>query len=164
MKMEAFKIRSAQPADAHAIAELCAQLWPDASVDEHQHKVGQKIAEGRSGSLPVAIFVAEDDRNSLAGFIEVGLRSHVDGCDTARPVGFIEGWYVRESSRGSGVGRQLMNAAEHWSRAQGCNEVASDALIDNQPSQQAHSALGFEVVDRCVHFRKSLRRASGGET
>jgi len=29
-------------------------------------------------------------------------------------------------------------------------------LLNNQPSLRAHSALGFEVVDRCVHFRKRL--------
>jgi len=34
--------------------------------------------------------------------------------------------------------------------------MASDALIDNDGSQRAHGALGFEVVDRCVHFRKQL--------
>jgi aminoglycoside 6'-N-acetyltransferase I len=34
--------------------------------------------------------------------------------------------------------------------------MASDALIDNEPSQGAHKALGFEIVDRCVRFRKNL--------
>jgi hypothetical protein len=33
--------------------------------------------------------------------------------------------------------------------------MASDALIDNE-AHRAHEALGFEVVDRCVHFRKEL--------
>ena len=49
-----------------------------------------------------------------------------------------------------------MDAAEEWARGHGCLEMASDALIDNDPSLKAHEALGFEVVDRCVHFRKSL--------
>ena len=49
-----------------------------------------------------------------------------------------------------------MRSAEDWARAQGCLEMASDALIDNQASQRAHAALGFEVVDRCVNFRKAL--------
>jgi len=35
-------------------------------------------------------------------------------------------------------------------------EMASDALIDNELSQRAHEALGYEVVDRCVHYRKRL--------
>jgi hypothetical protein len=36
-------------------------------------------------------------------------------------------------------------------------EIASDTWIDNEPSQRAHEALSFEVVDRCVHYRKALR-------
>lgn len=40
--------------------------------------------------------------------IEVGLRSHADGCDTRQPVGFLGGWYVEPTHRGNGVGRALM--------------------------------------------------------
>jgi hypothetical protein len=29
-------------------------------------------------------------------------------------------------------------------------------LIENSDSHKAHEALGFEVVDRCVHYRKEL--------
>jgi len=35
-------------------------------------------------------------------------------------------------------------------------EMASDTWIDHEESQLAHAALGFDVVDRCVHFRKQL--------
>ena len=49
-----------------------------------------------------------------------------------------------------------MRAAEDWPRSHACLEMASDALIDNNESQLAHEALGFEVVDRCVHFRKNI--------
>jgi aminoglycoside 6'-N-acetyltransferase I len=47
--------------------------------------------------------------------------------------------------------------AEAWTRGQGCTELASDTWLDNAGSQLAHRALGFEVVDRCVNFRKPLR-------
>jgi aminoglycoside 6'-N-acetyltransferase I len=107
-------------------------------------------------TLPLRVFVAEAD-GKVVGFIEVGLRSHADGCDGRRPVGFIEGWYVEPEQRGVGVGRALMQAAEEWARAQGCRELAFDTWIDHEPSQRAHEALGFEVVDRCVNFRKALR-------
>ena len=50
----------------------------------------------------------------------------------------------------------LLVTPEEWARSQGARELASDTWIDNEPSQRAHEALGFEVVDRCVHFRKSL--------
>jgi aminoglycoside 6'-N-acetyltransferase I len=93
---------------------------------------------------------------TLIGFLEVGLRSHADGCDTSHAVGFIEGWYILETWRRRGMGALLAVAAERWARAQGCTEMASDTWIDNDGSQRAHEALGYEVVDRCVHYRKRL--------
>jgi aminoglycoside 6'-N-acetyltransferase I len=127
-------------------------LWPDASSDEHLKDIDQ----GTSSTLPLTTLVAEDANGELIGFLEVGLRSHADGCNPARPVGFVEGWFVQEPHRRQGIGRQLVRAAEEWARAQGCVEMASDTWIDNDDSERAHTALGFEIVDRCVHFRKSL--------
>jgi len=133
-----------------------AMLWPDASVEEHRKELDAWMAN--AGSLPSTIFACEgdDDPAALAGFIEVGSRSHADGCDPARPVGFVEGWFVEERYRRRGVGTKLMRAAEEWARARGCRQMASDALIDNVTSHRAHEAAGFEVVDQCVHFRKAL--------
>lgn len=153
-------IRKAAEPDAEGVGAMCALLWPDGSIEEHRKEVDAKIRSGKSGSLPLVLFVAEQAQceaaGALCGFIEVGLRSHADGCDTDHPVGYIEGWFVAESLRGRGIGCVLMAAAENWSREQGCAEMASDALIENVPSQKAHSALGFKVVDRCVHYRKLL--------
>ena len=54
------------------------------------------------------------------------------------------------------VGALLLAAAEQWARNAGCQEMASDTWVDNLTSQHVHEALGFEVVDRCVHYRKRL--------
>jgi aminoglycoside 6'-N-acetyltransferase I len=107
-------------------------------------------------TLPMVILVSEDESGVLIGFLEIGMRSHADGCNPARAVGFVEGWFVQERFRNRGVGGELMRSAEDWARAQGCLEIASDALIDNEGSQRAHEGLGFDVVDRCVHLRKGL--------
>jgi aminoglycoside 6'-N-acetyltransferase I len=150
------KIRRAQISDRDELAKLLAALWPDASAAQHGRELDDILTSGANGSLPMAIFVSLDETGALSGFIEVGMRSHADGCDTKVPVGFIEGWFVAEPFRNRGVGGELMRAAEDWAREQGCIEMASDALIDNELSQRAHEALGFEVVDRCVHFKKAL--------
>lgn len=151
------EIRRAALDDAQVVAEMCHELWPDGPALEHLSEFEAKVRSGRSGTLPVAIFVAADSESgTLVGFVEVGLRSHAEGCDTERPVGYVEGWFVREPLRKSGVGAALVRAAEDWAREQGCREMASDALIDNNLSQQAHEALGYEAGDRCVHFRKAL--------
>lgn len=114
------------------------------------------LAGKAPGTLPLIELVAEESGGGLVGFAEVGLRSHADGCDPARAAGYLEGWYVTESHRGRGIGRKLLNAAEEWARGQGCVEMASDALVENEVSQGSHAALGYEVVDRCVRYRKTL--------
>lgn len=149
-------IREARLADAHELGEMRGLLWPDASVEEHVSEVEAALRGDAGGTLATVTLVAEAGDRKIWGFLEAGLRSHADGCDTRQPVSFIEGWFVREAFRGQGIGRALMQAAEDWARAQGCIEMASDALIDNEESLLAHGALGFEVVDRCVHFKKPL--------
>lgn len=106
--------------------------------------------------MPSTIFVAESSGRVLTGFLEVGLRSHADGCDPGRPVGFVEGSFVSEAHRRAGIGTRLLEAAEAWARFHGCVEMASDTWLEATLSQRVHEALKFEVVDRCVHYRKRL--------
>jgi aminoglycoside 6'-N-acetyltransferase I len=149
-------VRPAQLSDREAVVAMRALLWPECSAGEEGPLFEALVASGASGTLPAAILVAQDEHGALTGFLEVGLRSHADGCDPTHAVGYVEGWFVREESRGQGIGTALMHAAEQWARAHGCLEMASDALIDNPASEDAHCALGFHVVDRCVHLRKAL--------
>jgi aminoglycoside 6'-N-acetyltransferase I len=149
-------VRQAGLDDVLEIAGMCAALWPEGSEEEHALEVRQYIETGRHGAFTTAFLLAQDSAGTVTGFLHVGMRSHADGCDVDHPVGFIEGWFVKPEVRGHGFGAALMRAAEDWARTQGCHELASDTWIDHLPSQQAHQALGFEIVDRCVHFRKSL--------
>jgi len=154
--MPSISVRPAHISDCDEIAKMCALLWPDASAEEHGHEIGLILNSGVCGTLPATIFVSSAEDEALTGFLQVGLRSHADGCDPVHPVGFIEGWFVHEALRERGIGKALMCAAEDWSRSHGCLEVASDTWIDHTLSQEAHQALGFQVVDRCIHFRKPL--------
>jgi aminoglycoside 6'-N-acetyltransferase I len=149
-------VRPPRAADAPALASLCFALWPESPLKEHAMETESKLAGEARTTMPLAFFVAEAPDRTLVGFVEVGLRSHADGCDPAQPVGFLEGWYVTPQFRCQGIGRLLISAAEDWARERGCREMASDTWIDHDLSQQAHVALGYLVVDRCVHYRKSL--------
>jgi aminoglycoside 6'-N-acetyltransferase I len=153
--MPAIRIRPAQPSDCLHLSRMRAALWPDSSVEEHAHELMPILDGTMSFPFPQLNFIAEAS-GQLVGFLEVGLRSHADGCDPSHPVGFIEGWYVDADWRGQGIGRKLLAAAEDWARGQGCREMASDTWIDNELSQRVHEAAGYTVVDRCVHYRKSL--------
>lgn len=151
-----FTIREAVRTDCNQLAKMRSLLWPDSSIEEHARDVSQQLESVTSVGLPVINLVAEASDRMVVGFVEAGLRSHADGCDTSRPVGYIEGWYVTAEFRNRGIGGKLLTTAEEWARRQGCREMASDALIDHDGTQRAHEALGYSVVDRCVHYRKQL--------
>ena len=156
--MDSVHVRPVRPSDLDQLARLLEALWPDSPAEEHANEL-RLLLGGKAASLltmPLIIFVAETSTGNLVGFVEVDLRSHADGCNPARPVGYIEGWYVAENYRVRGLGRKLIAQAEEWARSHKCVEMASDALINNELSQRAHAALGYEVVDRCVHYRKAL--------
>jgi len=149
-------VRLSQLSDRDQLLRMHEALWPKTPAEEHARELTQ-ILEGKPVvTMPLIILVAEAGDRTLAGFLEVDLRSHADGCNPLRPVGYIEGWYVAENHRHKGIGRKLLAAAEDWARRQGCVEVASDTWVDNEVSQRVHEALGYEVVDRCVHYRKTL--------
>ena len=149
-------VRLAQLSDRDQLVRMHEALWPKTSAEEHARELTQ-ILEGKPVvTMPLIILVADASDGVLAGFLEIDLRSHADGCNPLLPVGYIEGWYVAENHRHKGIGRKLLAAAEDWARSQGCVEVASDTWVDNELSQRVHEALGYEVVDRCVHYRKTL--------
>ena len=149
-------VRVARPEDRGPLARLRAALWPESSAEEHAQELVAILDGKASGQLPLIELVAEDGSGTLVGFAEVGLRSHADGCDVTRAVGYLEGWYVVQTLRRRGIGRKLLRAAEEWARKQGCVEMASDALIENEVSRRTHEALGYTEVDRCVRYRKVL--------
>lgn len=146
-------IRAVAPADANAWLRMRCALWPEGSIDDHGHDIDRYFAGHRHE--PREVLIAVDERGTPAGFVELSIRNIVDGCDSDR-VGYLEGWYVEPARRRRGVGGELVRAAEHWARAQGCTEFGSDALIDNEVSIAAHRALGFEETGRVCTFRKTI--------
>lgn len=104
------------------------------------------------------VWVWESADASLGGFVSATVRAWAEGCSSA-PVPYVEGWYVREDLRRTGVGRALIAAVEHWARAAGFTEIGSDAHLDNTTSVRAHRQLGFRPTERVQFFCKSLAGA-----
>jgi aminoglycoside 6'-N-acetyltransferase I len=134
---------------------MLAGLYPASTAADHAASVDAYLTRRHIGELvPSAVFVVERADGGLGGFLELSVRNYAEGCTGDAP--YIESWFVDEDLRGSGAGRSLMAAAERWAADHGYNELASDALLDNVNSHAAHRALGFEEVERAVHFRKAL--------
>jgi aminoglycoside 6'-N-acetyltransferase I len=145
-------VRSVRPEDRAEWLRMRRALWDDCP-DEQQVREMEEILVSDSEE----VFVAEQPDASLCGFVETSIRPWAIGCE-ARPVGYIEGWYIDPDMRRRGVGRALVQAAEAWTRSRGCRQMASDAEYWNTVSQQAHEALGFEETARLVLFKKDLDR------
>ena len=123
-------------------------LWTD--DDTLEAGIEAHFATPKSDMI---VLMAEDASGNLIGFAEVGTRAYAEGCETS-PVGFLEGWFVEEHARGSGVGRALVQAAETWARNRGLTEFGSDTWLENEASIRAHQAIGFVVTERLVCFLK----------
>jgi aminoglycoside 6'-N-acetyltransferase I len=145
-----FTIRRATHADKPDWVRMRQKLWPEAPMEYLTFDLDDKLANGN-----YAVFVAFEAEGHPVAFIETGLREYGEGCETS-PVGYIEAWYVDEQIRGQKIGRELVHNAEAWAREKGCAEMASDTWLDNEPSISAHLKLGYEEVERLVHFAKRL--------
>jgi len=143
-------VRRAEPRDKAEHTRMRAALWPD----EDPSQLGSELDEFLLSADDVA-FVAEREAGRLCGFAEASVRRYANGVDES-PCAFLEGWWVDEDARRTGVGRALLYAVEEWARARGFTELGSDALLDNTLSHAVHQALGFEERERVVYFRKFL--------
>jgi aminoglycoside 6'-N-acetyltransferase I len=143
-------VRAIEPAEWPEWARMRAALWPDQTAAQHEAEMPKWAARD---DTVVLVAVGPDGR--LCGFAEVGTRPYADGCETS-PVAFLEGWFVDEDARGAGYGRMLVDGAEAWARARGLQELASDALLENEASHRAHEHVGFTEVERAVRYRKRL--------
>jgi aminoglycoside 6'-N-acetyltransferase I len=145
-------IRLIEPADFDEWLRMRLALWPENNPAELWAEMDEIYSDP---SQPV--FVAVRPEGGLGGFLEASVHVNTYGCET-KPVGYIEGWYVDDDLRRRGLGGVLVNAAETWAAGQGFQEMASDCEIDNRVSLQAHLALGYEEMERLIHFRKVITK------
>ena len=142
-------IRKATPADSLVLAGLACCLW-GGSPEEREPEFAELTA-----SSEAAGFLALDGSTAV-GFAQCQLRNdYVEGCETS-PVGFLEGVYVDNAHRRSGVARALLSACENWAKSVGCTEFASDCEIDNHDSLAWHLKNGFDEMGRTIWFAKKL--------
>jgi aminoglycoside 6'-N-acetyltransferase I len=144
-------IRRVEPQDSDEWLRMRRALWPDCPLGTHLEEMDEYGADGQG----MATFVAGRAEGGLCGFLEASLRPFAEGCES-RPVGYIEGWYVDPDVRIQGIGGALVRTAEAWAVAQGCKEMASDCVLGNEVSWEAHLALGYQETERLIHFKKSL--------
>jgi aminoglycoside 6'-N-acetyltransferase I len=98
-------VREMDTKDRAAWAKMRFALWPDDTPQAHAEAIGELLeSDGNWG------FIAEMPNGESAGFAEVAIRKYANGCDT-RPVGFLEGIWVKPELRRRGIGASLIGHA-----------------------------------------------------
>ncbi|EPE61829.1 acetyltransferase family protein [Exiguobacterium sp. S17] len=144
-------IRKASARDEAALLTFMQALWPDAPLIGLTAELRLGLRSGK-----MHYFLATD--NTAVGFCQLSFRyDYVPGA-AASPTAFLEGIYVDESVRGQHVATRLVEAAASYARSKGCDELASDTELDNEGSQRFHARIGFDEVERTVHYIKKLSR------
>ena len=145
-----YQIRRATAEDKPEWLRMRQGLWPEAPIDYLDYDLDKILADADK-----AVFVASHADRGLVAFIEANLRDYAESCETS-PVGYIEAWYVDEHLRGQKLGKEMVRMAEDWAREKGCTEMASDTWLENETSIAAHLKMGYDEVERLVHFVKRL--------
>lgn len=139
-------IRIARPEDSIAIAEITAEGLGYDCVPEI---IAQNIAA--LDSSHARLFVAEVD-GEVVGFVEPLVYEAV----YFSPLVNILGLAVRESHRGMGIGKALMEAAENWAKEIGATGVRLNSGADRTNAHAFYRNIGYEAKKQQIRFLKEF--------
>ncbi|WP_435118478.1 GNAT family N-acetyltransferase [Halolamina sp. C58] len=131
-------------------ADRIAELWVDLARDQRAHGSHllaapnrESVREGLARAIVTeGVLIARTAEGDLAGFVEFapetgGFRQDVDR-------GVIENIYVRPSHRGSGVGGELLAAAERRLLDAGVDRISLEVLADNEAARRFYARHGYD--------------------
>ena len=135
-----------QAGDAAAVAELCGQLgYPATAADIERRWAPMASSPGH------AVFVACDERRVL-GWIHAAVRPLLEMDLSAEICGLV----VAAGSRGEGLGRSLVKAAEDWAAGTGCRAIRVRSRIARERAHAFYEREGYARVKTQHVFEKSF--------
>ncbi|MDO4460320.1 MAG: GNAT family N-acetyltransferase [Clostridia bacterium] len=136
--------------DIESLAPMVKKLWPEHELEDLE-RILREYAEAEES----AVFCAKSGEEYLGVALTCLRHDYVEGCETS-PVGYLEGIYVDENHRYSGIARNLVAECENWAKEKGCTEFASDCELTNTTSLKFHLSIGFKEENRIICFRKNI--------
>lgn len=137
-------IRKAEPADAHAIAEVHAQAWANAYAGIIPHKALTRMVNRRGSDWwrdairrAASVMVAEVG-GKVSGYATLGRNRTRE----LRQEGEIYELYLAPECQGIGLGRQLFNAARGRLRSSGLQGLVVWALEENTGALSFYEGRG----------------------
>ncbi|MEO7083595.1 MAG: GNAT family N-acetyltransferase [Gemmatimonadaceae bacterium] len=132
--MSPIAIRDVRAGDAADIARLCTQLgYP---------------AEGSSIPARLEHLAQREDARAVVAIVDgavVGLETmhYRYTLNHDAPVGQITMLVVDEAARGTGAGRALVDEAESWVKARGCDRIIVNTALHRSGAHAFYEKLGY---------------------
>ncbi|QDQ84981.1 GNAT family N-acetyltransferase [Paraburkholderia megapolitana] len=142
-------IRDAQLNDAREISVLSSQFGWNASEDEIRSRL--EIVLDRPDHK---IFLYESDAGDVLGWIHACVNVIVSSGKYGEVLAFV----VREGSRGSGIGRELLLRAEQWI---GAHEVGATSIVircNNERPRTHEFYIRNGYRSTMIALRKAIER------
>lgn len=134
------RIRAYRAADEAALIELWVACGLTRPWNDPARDIARKLADS-----PELLLVGEDE-GQLVGSVMAGYDGHR---------GWINYLAVQPSRQGSGLGRELMDAAEARLRARGCAKINLQVRDGNDAARAFYEAIGYEL-EPIVSYGKRL--------
>jgi N-acetylglutamate synthase-like GNAT family acetyltransferase len=139
-------IRPARERDVEALARLAAELGYPSTADEMR----ERLAALRAGEDD-EVLVADVD-GEVAGWIHLAIVLSLESGRYAE----IEGLVVTEARRGSGIGAELVRAAEAWGRTRGVKRLRVRTNVTRTRTHLFYERGGFAHVKTSRVYEKGL--------
>ncbi len=152
-------IRAAVAADVASALKLFPRLaafeLPKARVANHLWESDARMllrwAEGNEPQCRVQVAVEEGHHDTVLGVAMITLRKELLSHE---PSAHLEALVVAAGTEGRGIGRRLVDAAEHEAKANGARSMTLHVFGSNARARGLYRRLGFdEELLRCIkHF------------
>jgi GNAT superfamily N-acetyltransferase len=148
-------LRDARAADVEFVVGLVPRFVESGIAGGHTR---EEVIEGTSRVLREALhrpqrgdvfLIAQDERGERAGFVYAV--THRDFFTGERYAHVSE---IAAARSGAGVGGELMDAVERWSRDKGYRMVTLNVVDDNTTAQRFYERRGYALGHR--HYVKRL--------
>jgi len=158
--MSDISLRLYRPDDLEAIKRLTIDSFGGVTIEENV-EAALGILNGHDWRWRKARHLDEDVAANAAGIFIAEARNQVVGYITTRidreaGKGRIPNLAVSAELRGQGLGRQLIERAVEYFRAEGLVYAVIETMSQNAVGQHLYPACGFAEIARQAHFARKL--------
>ncbi len=144
-------VREATARDAARLAELAGQLGYPSTPEQATRRL-EKMKEDPRHIVLVAELAPGGAGGEVIGWLHIQ-ECHLLESDMRAE---ISGLVVADGQRSRGVGRLLIQQAEQWARARGCQAVLLRSNVIRTRAHAFYQGLGYEVIKTQKVLRKIL--------